>query len=100
MPLWLGGAPSSSSPLSLPFSLRGSNACIRNVLLDNVILDLEGFVDEENSQNGCPQVERERKEYSDNINNYRLIIHAMVSPVVMVHVSVNGIAIIVSAHNE
>ena len=61
LPLWLGGAPSSSSPLSLPFSLRGSNACIRNVLLDNVLLDLEGFVDEENSQNGCPQVERERE---------------------------------------
>ena len=42
--------------------------------------------------------ERERKEHNYNI--YRLIIHAMVSPVVMVHVSVNGIAIIVSAHKE
>ena len=44
--------------------------------------------------------ERERKEHNDNNNIYRLIIHAMVFPVVMVHVSVNGIAIIVSAHKE
>lgn len=55
LPLWLGGVPNS-----LPFvTTNGINACIRNVLINNVLLDMEQYVSQENTRNGCPQVNKQ-----------------------------------------
>ena len=54
LPLWLGGAP--SVPPGLPLGNRGIDGCVRNVIINGHILDLDSHVDELNSNNGCPQV--------------------------------------------
>ena len=51
LPLWLGGIPALA-----PVPAGGINACMRNLLINEVMIDLEEYVEEENSQNGCPQV--------------------------------------------
>lgn len=54
LPVWLGGAP--IKPPEIPLNSIGSNSCIRNVVINSKKLDLQSYVDEQNSTNGCQQV--------------------------------------------
>lgn len=53
--LWIGGVP-FPTPLSNHFSSVGYAGCIRNVTIDNKLLDLEGFIEQRNSERGCSQL--------------------------------------------
>ena len=55
LPLWLGGAPVLSS--TLPIFNQGINACIRSVFVSEMILDLETHVADEQTEQGCAQVD-------------------------------------------
>ena len=54
LPLWIGGVPFSSPEY---FSSVGFMGCIRNFAVDGQFLDLEAFVDQQNSVTGCTQVD-------------------------------------------
>lgn len=52
LPLWIGGAPEIEG-----FSEGiGISSCISNFTINNQLLDLEDYVDEFNSDEGCQQV--------------------------------------------
>ena len=53
LPLWLGGAPSLSAS---HVSSQDITACVRQVLVNGDMLDLNSHIDQSNSQPGCPQV--------------------------------------------
>lgn len=54
LPLYIGGIP---LPFAiLPNTSQGISACIRNLFINQVLLDLDNFVAQENSQSGCSQV--------------------------------------------
>ena len=54
LPLWLGGAP---SPSPSHVSTTAITACVRQLLVNGDLLDLNSHTDQANSQPGCPQVE-------------------------------------------
>ena len=53
LPLWLGGAP---SPSPAHVSSTSITACVRQVLVNGRLLDLNSHIDQRNSQPGYPQV--------------------------------------------
>lgn len=53
LPLWLGGAP---SPSPSHVSSTAITACVRQVVVNGDLLDLNSHIDLSNSQSGCPQV--------------------------------------------
>jgi len=50
LPLWIGGAPFSSPA---HFASVGFSGCMRNVTVNGQLLDLEDFLDQQNSARGC-----------------------------------------------
>ena len=58
LPLWLGGVPAEFPlPPLHQISSRGVTGCIRNVHINDRLLDLNSHVGESNSQSGCGQVD-------------------------------------------
>ena len=58
LPLWLGGVPAEFFlPPLHQISSRGVTGCVRNVYVNNCLLDLDNHVSEANSQSGCGQVD-------------------------------------------
>ena len=58
LPLWLGGVPAEFPlPPLHQISSRGVTGCIRNVYINDHLLDLSSHVSESNSQSGCGQVD-------------------------------------------
>ena len=55
LPLWLGGVPADTSEF-LPVQSQGIGACVRNVHINSVLLDLASHVAAERSLPGCSEV--------------------------------------------
>ena len=58
LPLWLGGVPAEFPlPSHHQISSRGVTGCVRNVSINDRLLDLNSHLGESNSQSGCDQVD-------------------------------------------
>ena len=55
LPLWVGGVPARTAQF-LPIQSQGISACVRNMYIDGVLLDLASHVAEQRSQAGCSEV--------------------------------------------
>lgn len=57
LPLWIGGVP-FNFPSTAPHqpSSVGFAGCIRNVTINDRLLDLEGYIEQQNSTRGCGQI--------------------------------------------
>ena len=55
LPLWIGGVPFPAPFSPDHISSVGFAGCIRNITIDNQLLDLEAFIEQRNSERGCGQ---------------------------------------------